>query len=224
MNSARNYTGWHKLCLDFPMVSRILTIRIVFSAFWLVAVGTGFALILNYQNAGGRVGITPEHWPAGAQITFDSKRDTLVMFAHPQCPCTRASMEELNRLLAQCRGQVAAQVLFFKPESVSNDWVRTDLWRSAAAIPGVSVQEDTNGAQARLFGAATSGYVLLYDTHGQLLFKGGITGSRGHAGDNAGESAISALLGGQTASLQQTPVYGCSLLGKCEASAEGVAK
>ena len=133
-------------------------------------------------------------------------------------------MEELNRLLAQCRGQVAAQVMFFKPALVSNDWVRTDLWRSAAAIPGVSVQEDANGAQARLFGAETSGYVLLYDTQGQLLFKGGITGSRGHAGDNAGESTVSALLKGQVGSLQQTPVYGCSLLGECKASLEGIAK
>lgn len=206
------------------MVSRILTVRMVFCVLWLFAVGTGFALILNYQNTSGRTGMTPGHWPSGARISRDSQRDTLIMFAHPQCPCTRASMEELNRLLAQCGGQVAARVVFFKPEPVSNDWVQTDLWRSAEAIPGVSVQEDTNGAEARLFGAETSGYVLLYDTQGQLLFRGGITGSRGHAGDNAGESAISSLLDGHVAGLQQTPVYGCSLLGNCKASLAGVAK
>ena len=202
------------------MVSR----RIIFGLCWLVAVGTGFALILNYQNVSGQVGITPEQWPSGAQIALDSQRDTLIMFAHPQCPCTQASMEELNRLLAQCRGQVAAQVVFLMPGSVSNDWVRTDLCRSAAAIPGVSVREDCDGSQARLFGAETSGYVLLYDTHGRLLFRGGITGSRGHAGDNAGEEAVISLLQGQTASLHQTPVYGCSLLGKCVVSPGGVAQ
>ena len=198
--------------------------QIVFGVFWLLAAGIGFVWILNYQSTSGAVGIAPEHWPTGTQITLDSQRDTLVMFAHPQCPCTRASMEELNRLLARTEGKVAAQVFFFKPDKFSGDWVHSDLWKSAAAIPGVVVREDPNGAQARLFGAETSGDVLLYDTHGQLLFKGGITGSRGHAGDNAGENAIVARLQGQAVSLKQTPVYGCSLLGKCEIPMEISAK
>jgi hypothetical protein len=195
-----------------------------FCLLWLVAATTGFAWILHYQSSGGTSDAAPEHWPSGTQIALDSKHDTLVMFAHPQCPCTRASMEELNRLLARSEGRVAAQVLFFKPDKYSSDWVHSDLWRSAAAIPGVVVREDTNGSQASQFGAETSGYVLLYDTHGRLLFKGGITGSRGHAGENTGESAIIALLKGQEMSLKQTPVYGCSLLGKCETPMETVAK
>jgi len=191
--------------------------RMAFGSLWLLAVGTGFALVLNYQNTGGRAGTAPEHWPSGTQIMLDSKQYTLVMFAHPRCPCTRASLEELNRLLAQSRGRVAAQVVFFKPVTNSNDWQQTDLWRSATAIPGVAVHEDLNGAQARLFGAETSGYVLLYDTNGQLLFRGGITGSRGHAGENAGEDAVASILAGNAVSLTQTPVYGCSLLGNCQA-------
>jgi len=65
-------------------------------------------------------------------------------------------------------------------------------------------------------GAETSGYVLLYDRSGQLRFRGGITAGRGHAGDNAGEDAVVALVTGRPASRQQTPVYGCSLVAKCE--------
>src|ERR1043165_1638630 len=175
------------------MFARVFSMRMVFSLFWLIAVGTGFVVILNYQSAGGRAGIAPEHWPAGAQITPDSKRDTLIMFAHPQCPCTRASMEELNRLLARYRGQVTTHVMFFKPETFSNDWAQSDLWSSAAAIPNVSVHADTNGVQARLFGAETSGYVLLYDAQGRLLFRGGITGGRGHAGGNPGENTVASF-------------------------------
>jgi len=198
--------------------------RIILSVLWLVAAGTGFAWILNYQNSSGAAGPALEQWPLGTQIALNSKQDTLVMFAHPQCPCTGASLEELNRLLARSEGSVAAQVWFFKPDSFSDGWAHSDLWKSAGAIPGVTVREDVNGAQARLFGAETSGYVLLFDTHGRMLFKGGITGSRGHAGDNAGENAIIALLKGQTAGLDHTPVYGCSLLGKCEVLAKGLAK
>jgi hypothetical protein len=128
-------------------------------------------------------------------------------------------MEELNRILAQCSGKVATHVLFFKPAVFPESWARTGLWPSAAAIPGVAAQEDRDGAQARLFGAETSGYLVLYDTHGRLLFKGGITGSRAHAGDNAGEDAVVSLLTGHAARLAQTPVFGCSLLGECQTSA-----
>jgi hypothetical protein len=197
-------------------VARTLYKQISLCLVWLVVVGAGFVVLANYQSASGSIGRTPSDWPAQTRVALDQKRDTLIMFAHPRCPCTRASMEELNRLLARGHDNVAVQVWFFKPAGFPADWTRSDLWRSAAAIPGVTVQDDPEGAQARLFGAETSGYVLLYDPRGKLLFKGGITGSRGHAGDNAGEDAVVSLLAGQDTSLRQTPVYGCSLLGECK--------
>jgi hypothetical protein len=206
------------LGLFFLIVTRILSMRIVVCLLWLTVVGGGFLVLLRYQSAGGTVGSTPSQWPSAAHISLDHNRPTMILFAHPKCPCTRASMEELNRILAQCSGKVTAHVLFFRPADLPDSWARAGLWPSAAAIPGVVVQEDRDGAQACLFGAETSGYLVLYDPHGQLLFKGGITGSRGHAGDNAGENAVVSLLTGQTAALTQTPVYGCSLLGECQAS------
>jgi hypothetical protein len=205
-------------------VGRVLPVKVAVYMLWLVAVGGGFVLILNYQNAGGRTGIAPQNWPAGTQVVLDHNHDTLIMFAHPKCPCTRASMEELNRLLARSNGKVAAQVWFFKPSGFPNDWTRTGLWASAAAIPGVAVHEDTDGAESRRFGAETSGYVLLYDTRGQLLFSGGITAGRGHAGDNAGENTVVSLLARQEVKLKHTEVYGCSLLGECKVLPAGVAK
>jgi hypothetical protein len=206
------------------IVVRTLSLRIAVCLLWLIVVGVGFVVLMKYQATSGTVGSTPSQWPSAAQISLDHNCPTMIMFAHPKCPCTDASMEELNRILAQCSGKVATHVLFFKPADFSDGWVRTGLWQSAAAIPGLAVQEDRDGAQARLFGAETSGYLVLYDRHGRLLFKGGITGSRAHAGDNAGEEAIVSLLTGQTASLTQTPVYGCSLLGECQNLATSLSK
>jgi len=176
-------------------------------------------MILKYENASGAVGTAPEHWISGTQIALDRDRDTLIMFAHPKCPCTRASLEELNRLLAHGNGRIAAYVLFFRPRGYPDSWTRTDLWRSAAAIPGVKVEADVDDALSRRFGAETSGYVLLYDPQGQLLFRGGITGSRGHAGDNVGESAVISQATGQKTSVTQTPVYGCPLMNQCQQGA-----
>lgn len=189
----------------------VFSTRLLFYPLWLLAIGAGIVIILDYENASGSAGHAPSQWISGTSIPLDPARDTLIMFAHPRCPCTRASLGELNRLLAQSDGRIAAHVLFFRPPDYPADWTHTELWQSAAAIPGVTVQDDVNDALAHKFGAETSGYVLLYNPHGQLLFRGGITGSRGHAGDNAGESAIISLALGKPASVTQTPVYGCSL-------------
>lgn len=198
-------------------------LRSALALVWLCVVGAGFAIILNYQVASGTAGPTPQRWPAGTPIALDARRDTLILFAHPHCPCTRASLEELNRLLARSQGAVAAHVVFYRPSEFPTNWTRTDLWHSAAALPGVSVREDVDGQLARRLGAETSGYVLLYDPQGQLLFKGGITESRGHAGDNVGEDSIIALLAGKSGALDQTLVYGCSL-GNCDSSKGTVLK
>ena len=170
-------------------------------------------MVLDYESASGSAGSAPSQWISGTSIPLDPARDTLIMFAHPQCPCTRASVGELNRLLAQSGGHIAAHVVFFRPANYPADWTHSELRQTAASIPGVTVQDDVDNSLARKFGAETSGYVLFYNPRGQLLFCGGITGSRGHAGDNAGESAIISLALGKPAGVTKTPVYGCSLLG-----------
>ena len=206
------------------MTKGVLPIRIIICLLWLTAVGAGFGLLANYQATKGAVGETPEQWPTETRVVPESHGDTLLMFVHPKCPCTRASIGELNRLVARSGGNVAAQVWFFRPAGFSEQWTRSGLWQSAGAIPGVTTHEDLDGAQARQFGAQTSGYVLLYDTHGRLLFKGGITAGRGHAGDNAGEDALVSILAGETVRVRETPVFGCSLLGDCNATTNDVSR
>jgi hypothetical protein len=174
-------------------------------------------MVLKYENTSGAAGVTLGHWPSVTQISLDPKHDTLVLFAHPKCPCTRATVEELNRIMTQCNGQLVAHVFFLQPAGFSDDWVHSGLWSTASAIPGVAVQADPKGLIGQKFGAETSGYVLLYNPAGQLLFSGGITGSRGHAGDNAGEDTIIALVNGRSPGLTHTSVFGCSLLNQPDA-------
>src|SRR5205823_6234038 len=88
---------------------------------------------------------------------------------------------------------------FYRPQNAPSDWERTDLYRQAAAIPGVTICRDEEGAEARYFHAATSGQTLLYDEAGRLLFSGGITAARGHEGDNDGQQTLIALLNDSTA-------------------------
>jgi hypothetical protein len=212
---------WNRVCckrhssaLSAVMSSRRKTIlsTAFFAVTWIVAVLFGLRAVANYENTPGEVGVTPALWPAASRIPKATDRATLVMFAHPRCPCTGASMAELAQIMAQVQGKVSAYVVFLKPANSGPDWDDTDLRHSAAHIPGVTVVTDVNGTEARRFGAETSGHTLVFGIDGRRLFDGGITASRGHAGDNLGQSAIVALLNNHAAGRVQTHVFGCSLI------------
>jgi hypothetical protein len=164
------------------------------TALWAATVVAGSWTLWNHAAEPGMAASAPARWPSDSRLTRNDGRPVLVMFAHPKCPCTRASIRELDRLLAQTGRQCDAVVLFVQPAGTSDEWPRTDTWQAAAAIPGVQVQIDQQGAEARRFGAMTSGQVLLYDADGSLAFQGGITAARGHEGDNPGRAAVVALM------------------------------
>jgi hypothetical protein len=157
------------------------------------------------------VGAVAVNWPSVSVVARQAGKPTLLMFAHPHCPCTRASIGELAQIMAHAVGKVNAYVLFVKPPNAAADWDDTDLRASAAAIPGVTVGTDENGKEAARFGAETSGHTLVFDRNGALVFTGGITASRGHAGNNAGENAVLAALNQETVERSRTPVFGCLL-------------
>jgi hypothetical protein len=191
---------------------RVRTICLAAVVLWMAGLCYGIGELWRYESQPGQEAIAPAAWPQSPQVALAGARYNLVLFIHPHCPCSRATIRELARLMAHAPDNLSARVLFVSPPGVAANWASTDLWRAAAAIPGVAVELDSNAKQAQRFGARTSGQALLYDTKGQLLFSGGITASRGHEGDNDGESAILELLAGATPRLRAAPVYGCALL------------
>lgn len=197
---------------------------IVCGVLWLAAVGLGLHRLWIYSSEPGVNAEPPARLPVSAQIRPSPGQATLVMFVHPHCPCTRASIGELALLMTHCQGRLDAYVLFFKPREFPADWEKTDLWYSAAAIPGVMVIQDEDGLEARRFHAATSGHAIVYDGEGSLLFSGGITASRGHSGDNAGRSAIVALLTEGSTERNKTLTFGCSLFDPNSECGEGTTK
>lgn len=193
-----------------PLRKKRILATSLFAITWIAAVAFGLRSLFQYENTPGPVGAISQEWP-NTQIERATDRPTLVMLAHPRCPCTVASIAELAQIMARLQGKVAAFVLFIKPKESGSDWEETNLRRSAETIPGVKVVFDPDGVEARRFGAETSGHTLLFGADGRLLFSGGITASRGHAGDNAGESAIVALVNQQTPARTRTLVFGYSL-------------
>jgi hypothetical protein len=178
---------------------------------WCVATGIGLWKMTDFEfTAASRTSLCLV-WPAESALARSSERPTLVMFVHPRCPCSRASLMELGRLAAQCQGRIALHVVFLKPDGFPNGWDRTALFRVAQQLPEAAVLTDQGGKEAACFGATTSGETFLFSPVGTLLFHGGLTASRGHEGENIGSAAISSLVLHGGTERARSPVFGCRL-------------
>lgn len=197
---------------------------------WIVVVVAGFAALGMYENRPGDRADAPGRWPvepggegfeavaaATGVVTVDPPPAAarVVLFAHPRCPCTLASVEELARVAAQVpEGTLDVTVALFVPAGADPRFTQTELAAAARRIPGAHVVQDVDGRLARGFGARTSGHVVAYDRGGALRLQGGLTISRGHAGDNRSTAHLRRMAEGAPVALLNAPVYGCDLLGE----------
>jgi hypothetical protein len=190
---------------------RALPVWVAALIVWGAVMAGGVIWLGKYASTPGAPSEPPPSWPEGSAITRVPGLATVIMLAHPKCPCTRASVAELAQLMERARGYASAHVLFLRPEGVEQDWEKTDLWRSIAAIPGVSASTDEDGVEAARFRASTSGETIVYDASGRLVFHGGITIARGHEGESPGLRRIQSLLLAGAAERGESPVFGCPL-------------
>jgi hypothetical protein len=178
---------------------------------WLASATGGLWVLWAYDNKPGIAANPSARWPATSRLAPAADGPTLVLFAHPQCSCSPASLGELAEVLARADKRPRTYVVFLKPSSVVDGWERTALWQQAARLENVTVIRDDDGLEAQRFSAATSGQTFLYDSRGVLQFSGGITSARGHAGDNAGRAALISLVNRLETSHPRTNVFGCPL-------------
>ncbi len=177
---------------------------------WLTAVLVPAVQLWRYKSLPGAQADAPLRWPAASRIERDPTRTTILLFAHPMCPCTAASLSELGRLAADSE-RVLACVLFDVPSDADDSWCHSANWARAAAIPGVRVRQDCDGAEATRFAALTSGQVVAYAPDGTLLFSGGLTTARGHAGPSPFTAGLTNALTDQGGAAVSAPVFGCPL-------------
>jgi hypothetical protein len=179
---------------------------------WVLAVVAGFAILWRHAAGRGVASRAPVTWPAESRLHRAAAGATLLVFVHPHCPCSRATLNELGRLLGRVRGRVSAAVVLVRPDGVAPGWENGEIRELALRLRGVTTFEDDGGLEAQRFGASTSGATLLYGAGGALEFSGGLTSVRGHEGDSFGQERIVALLTTGLADRADSPVFGCPLL------------
>lgn len=178
---------------------------------WTAAVVGGFAVAMIHERTHA-----PDHpvatcWPKGSICQPPADNPMLVVFIHPKCPCTRASLEEITHLNRRCGDQLEMQFVFLQPHDASWRSEETEHWRTVRNLNAGRSVVDTAGLEHRRFNATTSGEVFLFTTNGQLAFHGGVTVGRGHAGESAGRLAIEAIVKKSLSPLNRAPVFGCAL-------------
>ena len=190
---------------------------------WMALVVAGFGMLWVYSHRPGAAGVSPSMLPASAPVATSPGRPTLLLFAHPGCACTQATLGELERLLTDVGPDRAPviHVLLCRPDQEDDGWTEGPVRSRAERLAEARVSVDAGGALAREFGVTTSGTALLYGCDGDLLFRGGITASRAHEGANTGRTLLTRLLRDQSVTNAATPVYGCPMVGCDVASASG---
>ena len=185
---------------------------------WLSAAVAGMAVMWTYQARPGLGADAPARWPGESTLPFDRAKQTLLVWIHPRCPCTHATVRELDRLLTHLPGDVNCRVVISQPPGCDESFLQTSLTSTVGRLSRAEVIVDRDQIEAKRFGVSTSGQVLLYDRDARLTFAGGITASRGHEGDNRGTAAIREIFRAaqSPACCQGNAVYGCDLFGAAD--------
>ncbi len=181
---------------------------------WLLTVGGGIWWLQARAFAPSTAGAPAAAWPEGGALSPYAGGHTLVVALHPECPCSMATLDQLDHILAQTEGKLGARLLIAHYDELPTSPEKSELWARASRLPRSILFTDRGGEERRRFDARTSGETRLYDPQGRLVFHGGITLGRGHRGDNPGQSTVLALVRGTPEAapvLSTTPVFGCAL-------------
>ena len=180
--------------------------KLIAGAIWLGAsVGAIYSLQAYKSQAGPMTPRASKKVPVNHGPPY-----RLVMFVHPKCPCTSASLSELDRIVRRATRRVQVEVVAVGVSPSDIDDIESSSLAFARMIPGAVVRAETPGEGERL-GAGTSGHLAAFDAMNCELFRGGITRARAHYGNSQGGCAVSEIIQGASPSLRSRPVYGCQL-------------
>lgn len=189
---------------------------------WCVATACGFAELTRYATTPGDSGASTIQWPEKSDVLRSVGAAQAVMFAHPRCSCTRASITELIQIIEDTNAH--GTVVFWVPPANAPDVQEAESWRTSPTIrlveehPLLTAEFDPGGTALEQFGVATSGHCLVYDSAGALRFSGGVTTGRGHEGPNQSHAWIASILQGKALDsachangVAEYPVFGCRI-------------
>src|SRR6267142_2388289 len=133
--------------------------------FWLALIASGQFWLLRYSFARGATASAPDSIPAFLNCSTTPSRPQLFLSLHPRCPCSRATVNELAKILTRVPNASEVTVLLYKPANEPDPWMNGTL-RDECRRMGCKIRADPGGLLASSLGSRTSGSVVLYDADG----------------------------------------------------------
>jgi hypothetical protein len=150
-------------------------------------------------------------WPCGARPVPAEADTRIIVFAHPYCPCTRATLDQLDQSLTRFPHNTFVRVVFTTAGLHGRDIAESGLVAFARRMPRVDVYLDETAEETLRFQARVSGEVLAFDRSGNCQFHGGLTSGRGHRGESTGQRQLERVAVGDSTAPFIGPVYCCVL-------------
>lgn len=172
--------------------------RILLALFTVTGLASAWLSWMLYESRPGQAASPPTHYPESGQLP------RLIMFLHPRCPCSRASLQAFGQFQTS---RAHLEIVLCGPVELAQPELIGGL---RAAFDKCEVGLDGDGRRRELYQVWTSGQVIGYDGAGRLGFCGGLTASRGQAGPSLGQDQVKAWLQGQNVS--DSSVFGCPLV------------
>src|SRR5476651_978657 len=78
---------------------------------WLLVVGFGIWTLTARSFVPGISGNPKSVWPDASGLKRNMGGFTLVVALHPECPCSQATLGELDSIVMQCSKRLSVQVI-----------------------------------------------------------------------------------------------------------------
>jgi hypothetical protein len=193
-----------------PISSHEIGMYLVMAGIWLCGIGwTWTALNIHTFRPEQTVSVIMLHPEKQPQAIIPKSR--IVMFAHPLCPCTRASLIKLGEVALQVKDQSQIRVVFVTRGLNPEDVTTSKTLALARQLKHVTTELDESGTEECLYQATVSGEVFAFDAQGERIFHGGLTSGRGHLGVASSQEYLEQLITGKATEPLDAAVYGCRL-------------
>jgi hypothetical protein len=178
---------------------------------WCASLATAWNQLYSHAYRPAKTDRVVDLWPQDTILGASSQRFRIVIFVHPLCPCTQATLEELDESLTRIPADVAVDAVAVTTGLSADEVESSRTVESLQRMPRVTLHLDASGREQRAFGAVVSGETFAFDREGRLAFHGGLTPARGHQGDSAGQKLLEELACGRRHAPCEAPVFGCRL-------------
>ena len=109
---------------------------------WCALLAYGGASLWRHTWTPGSVGDAPSDWPVASRIPRATDAYTMLLFAHPQCPCVRTSLDELARVVGEHPENVRPVVVIYHPTRQGAEWSNEFQREVADQAPSALIVDD----------------------------------------------------------------------------------